>query len=98
MALEEEDYLDHAHAPDQPHSCKNHLGNHEEARKPCVFKPHRDATKRHRGGAGKKEGSKTADGQMVCKLETTEKGSRFISFKKPIQFVKSIKAKATRSY
>ena len=33
------------------------------------------------GGAGKKEGFKTADGQMVCKLETTEKGSRFISFK-----------------
>ena len=49
------------------------------------------------GGAGKKEGLKTADGQMVCKLETTEKGSRFISFKKLIQFVKNIKSKGHKA-
>ena len=82
MALEEKDRLDHAHAPDQPHSGKDHFGDHEETRKPCVFKPHRDATKRHRGGL------KTADGQMVCKLETTEKGSRFISFKNQFNWSK----------
>ena len=61
MALEEKDHLDHAHAPDQPHSCKDHFGDHEETRKPCVFKPHRDATKRHRGGA---EGKKDSRRQM----------------------------------
>ena len=60
MALKEKDHLDHAHAPDQPHSCKDHFGNHEEARKPCVFKPHRDATS-VTGGSG--EERKDQDGR-----------------------------------
>ena len=62
MALEEKDRLDHVHAPDQPHSGKDNFGNHEETRKPCVFKPHRDATKRHRGG---REERRTQDGRWA---------------------------------
>ena len=60
VAHGEEDHLDHAHSPDKPNNGLKHLGNHKEAREPCVFKPHRDATS-VTGGSG--EERKTQDGR-----------------------------------
>ena len=62
VALGEEDHLDHSHPPDKPHNGLNHLGNHKKARKPGVFKPHRDATSVTGGSGERKEKTKTADG------------------------------------
>ena len=60
VALEEKHHLDYTHAPDKPHKGENHFGNHKEAKEPCVFKPHRDATS-VTGGSG--EERKTQDGR-----------------------------------
>ena len=61
MALKEEHHLDYTHAPDQLHEGEHHFRNHREAKEPCVYQPHCDATSVTGGRGGEERG--TEDGR-----------------------------------